>query len=97
MKTADIVLSLCGHDAGSYLFVLSTDEHYVLVADGKRRKLESPKRKKRKHVQLVLESDARVAQKMRSGEKFTNSELRRALADFLSARQELEEGQYGER
>ena len=53
-----------------------------LLADGKTRKLENPKRKKRKHTAFVMHSDCRVAEKIRSEEKVTNSELRRTLAEY---------------
>ena len=44
---------------------------------------ENPKHKKRKHVQKVLRSETRVAEKIRSGNKVLNGELRRDLA-FLA-------------
>lgn len=79
---ADIVVSLAGRDKGAYFIVVDTDETYVYVADGKGRKLEQPKRKKRKHIQFALHNDSRVAEKIRSGDKVLNSELRRELAVF---------------
>ena len=87
METSDIVLSLRGHDAGHAMFVLATDGEYLLLADGKRRRVERPKRKKIKHVQFLINSDCRVACKLRSGEKITNNELRRALNDFREQHQ----------
>ena len=55
----------------------------MLLANGKDRPLDKPKRKKRKHVQKVLRSETRVAEKIRSGDKVLNGELRRDLA-FLA-------------
>ena len=79
---SDIVLALCGRERGRLFFVLDRDENYALIADGKRRKIEKPKRKKVKHIQLAARTDSRVAEKLRSGEKVLNSELRRELAVF---------------
>ena len=79
---SDIVKSAAGRDKGKLFFVLEAEEDFLLLADGKTRKLESPKRKKRKHTAFQAHSDCRVAEKIRSGEKFTNSELRRTLAQF---------------
>ena len=79
---SDIVKSTAGRDKGKFFFVLGVEEDFLLLADGKTRKLESPKRKKRKHTAFQAHSDCRVAEKIRSGEKFTNSELRRTLAQF---------------
>ena len=61
-----------------------------MLADGKRRRVELPKRKRRKHVVLVAQSDTPVAQKIRSSEKITNSELRRAIAAFSGGNQDQE-------
>ena len=79
---SDIVISTAGRDKGKLFFVLGTEEDFLLLADGKARKLESPKRKRRKHTVLEARYDCRAAEKIRSGEKVTNSELRRTLAQF---------------
>ncbi len=77
---SDIVRSAAGRDAGKLFFVLEAEEDFLLLADGKTRKLESPKRKKRKHTAFVSHGEGRVAEKIRSNERITNSELRRTLA-----------------
>ena len=77
---SDIVLALCGRESGRLYFVLELDGNFALIADGKRRKIENPKRKNLKHIQLAARTDSRVAEKLRSGEKVLNSELRRELA-----------------
>ena len=46
-----IVYSLSGRDKGKYLVVINCDNNYVFVADGKERKLQSPKRKNIKQKQ----------------------------------------------
>ena len=79
---SDIVRSIAGRDQGKIFFVLDTDGEFLLLADGKTRRLENPKRKKRKHTEFVERSDCRVAEKIRSEEKVTNSELRRTLAAY---------------
>ena len=82
ISKADIVISLAGRDQGKLFYVIETDGTYVTIADGKGRKLENPKRKKLKHVRKVSRTDSRVAQKIASGDKVLNSELRRDLATF---------------
>ena len=80
---ADVVVSTAGRDAGSLFYVIQADETYLSLVNGKDRTLDKPKRKKRKHVNKVLRSETRVAQKLRNGDKVLNSELRRDLA-FLA-------------
>ena len=82
LTIADVVVSTAGRDAGSLFYVLEADETYLLLADGKGRRIEKPKRKKRKHTSKVLRSETRVAEKLRAGDKVLNSELRRDLAYF---------------
>lgn len=80
IQKADVVRSLRGRDSGELFFVLSTDGVYALVVDGKGRRLEKPKKKKLRHLEFVERSGDRTDSKLRTGEKVTNSELRRALA-----------------
>ena len=77
---SNLVQATAGREAGKYFFVLETDGEYALLADGKCRKLEAPKRKKCKHIRFIAEGSCRVAEKIRSNEKITNSELRKAIA-----------------
>ena len=67
-----VVRSKAGRDRGGFLAVVGTDGKDVFLADGRKRPLERPKRKRRIHLcvtNTVLEQGS-----MRS-----NRELRRAL------------------
>ena len=77
---SDVVVSTAGRDQGRLYYVISTDELFLMLVNGKDRTLDKPKRKKRRHVQKVLRSETRVAAKLLSGDKVLNSELRRDLA-----------------
>lgn len=80
---SDVVASLCGRDKGALMMVVELDsEGYALICDGRLRKVERPKRKKLKHIRLVCHTDCRAAQKIRAGERLSNSEIRRALSDL---------------
>ena len=80
IQKSDIVLSQSGRDQGRMMVVLDTDADYLLLADGRLRRVESPKRKKRRHVRKLPLYASRVAEKIRNGDKVLNSELRRELA-----------------
>ena len=83
LQIADVVASTAGRDAQKWFYVINLDDTYVYLANGKDRRLENPKRKKRKHAVKVLRSETRVAAKLLAGDKVLNSELRRDLA-YLS-------------
>ena len=79
---SSLVASKAGRDKGQLFYVIDADEQYVYLADGKSRRLEKPKRKKRKHVEQVPRTESRIAEKIRNGEKVLNSELRKELASI---------------
>ncbi|MDR0838289.1 MAG: KOW domain-containing RNA-binding protein [Oscillospiraceae bacterium] len=82
IETGDIVRSINGRDAGGLFFAVRVDGEYLELADGRGRRIEKPKRKKLKHTQRVAYSESRAAEKLRSGEKITNAELRRAISEL---------------
>jgi ribosomal protein L14E/L6E/L27E len=84
IEQSDIVISLCGRDRGKPFFVIGHDEMYALLCDGKSRRVEKPKRKKLRHMRFEAKSDCRTALKIRSGDRVTNSEVRRALAEYAA-------------
>ena len=83
LNISDLAVSTAGRDQGELYYCVGGDQRFVMLVNGKDRTLEKPKRKSRRHVQKVLRSETRVAEKLRSGDKVLNSELRRDLA-FLA-------------
>ncbi len=76
----DVVCSTAGRDAQRYFVIVEIiDEQYVRIADGALRKLSSPKKKKRKHLVQTGYSLENIAQKLESGAKIFDSEIRNAL------------------
>ena len=45
-----VVRSISGHDSGRWYIVLSTDGRFALIADGKSRTINNPKRKNLIHL-----------------------------------------------
>ena len=80
INISDVVVSTAGRDQGELFYVIDEDPLYLLLANGKDRSLDKPKRNKRKHVQKVLRSETRVADMLRIDDKVLNGELRRDLA-----------------
>ena len=54
-ETGTIVQSLAGRDKGYLLCVVGEADGYVLVADGRERRLEHPKRKNPNHLAPLLQ------------------------------------------
>lgn len=47
--------SKAGHDKGHIYVILKEDNAYVYLVDGAIRRMENPKKKKKKHVQIICE------------------------------------------
>ena len=72
-----VVMAEAGRDKGSYFAVVDADEKYCLIADGKSRKLTSPKRKNIKHI--------RITDSMIDLNDITDKRLRNTLKQFGEA------------
>ena len=90
---ADVVISLNGRDGGKRFLIVETQDDYSMLADGKGRRIEKPKRKKNKHIKLEGTAGDRIAEKLKSGEKITNNEIRRALAQYAADHGEYSPGE----
>jgi len=88
IEKADVVVSLNGRDEGKRFLVIRTEDEYALLVDGRLRKVEKPKRKKQKHVKLESRAEHILSEKIISGEKVTNKEIRRMLSEYSEARGE---------
>ena len=79
-----VVLATAGRDQEGLFFVVGSDEGRLLLADGKGRTLDHPKRKNPAHVHPVPAEgfDHPVISKLQEGTPVTNRELRKALAAF---------------
>lgn len=77
-----VIRSLAGHDKGKLFCVVGVEEPFLLLCDGKRRRLNAPKRKKERHAVLAGEFSHPTLEKLSRREPVTDNEIRRALAAF---------------
>ena len=84
MNIADIVISKNGRDAGKRFIVVGLDDEYSLIADGKSRRYEKPKKKKNKHLEFADKADSQIAERLTEGGKITNNEIRRFLTGYAA-------------
>ena len=75
----DIVESKAGRDKGDIFVVLGREGDFAYIANGRNRKIDNQKKKRQKHLKVVKSSEF-IVNKLRSGGKVTNVELRRELA-----------------
>lgn len=63
-----VVISSAGHDDGCWFVVTGADGRYAYIADGKERRLNSPKKKNVKHIRRTshtISTDALTDKKLR--------------------------------
>ena len=86
--TGWIVRATAGRDKDGLFCVVGVDweQERLLLADGKRRRVERPKAKKLGHVETLTDDQHRyehpVIRNLEAGRAPTNKELRRMLAAF---------------
>jgi len=76
-----VVLSKAGRDKGKKFMVLSVDkaDSYVYVADGNLRRVENPKKKKLRHLDLTGEVLEKLTLKLKDGKALQNSEIYKGI------------------
>ena len=62
-----VVYSKSGHDKGKSFIVTEIEEEYLYLVDGKSRKIDKPKKKKKKHVQITGYCDTGIKTKLEQG------------------------------
>ena len=81
-----MVESVAGRDRGMYAFVIGvSEEGYLLVADGRLRKVETPKRKKLKHIRFIADAPRLEEDKM------TNRVIREIINEYKESHDNKEE------
>jgi ribosomal protein L14E/L6E/L27E len=69
-----------GHDKGNLYIIIREEAEYAWVADGKNKTLAKPKRKNKKHLQVIKEKvDEELRAKLLNNKAITNEEIKRAL------------------
>ena len=72
IKLGSIVKSIAGKEKDKFFLVINIDENYAVIADGKRRPLERPKKKKIKHLEFIKKIDVDI-------NTLSNSRLRKLV------------------
>ena len=73
-------ISKAGHDKNRMYLIMKEEGDFVYLADGKIRKTENPKKKKKKHLQLVKTGiDEKLSEKLKNGQTVYNEEIKLAI------------------
>ncbi len=77
-------MSTRGRDKGRYFIIVNVEENYVYLVDGAVRKVDKPKKKKIKHIELTSFNANVIAEKVKNKHKMTNQDIKKALKEILN-------------
>ena len=74
--------SIAGHDHNNIYVIIDADDEYVYLVDGKIRKVNNPKKKKLKHVQLIKRTDDTRACRINNNVALSNEDIKYAIKNI---------------
>lgn len=75
-----VVVAKAGRDKGrAFIIIQRLDDDYVLIADGVRRTMEKPKKKKVKHLKPTPALDQNLKEQLESGARVLDADIRKSL------------------
>lgn len=75
----NLAISTAGHDKGSIYVIVKEEADMYYLADGKCKTLEKPKKKNKKHIQIIKKLPKEVTEVFTWKESFRNEEIKRAI------------------
>ena len=82
-KIGTLVVSCTGSDKERILAVIGVSDSHLILADGRKRRLEKPKQKKVKHIRLLNKSLSCETVELLQKGKLTNKLLYRSIKQSL--------------
>lgn len=71
--------SKSGHDKDTLYIIIKEDDKYVYLTDGKLKPLDKPKKKYRKHIQIINRIDETIQNKLDTKQCIYNEDIKRAI------------------
>lgn len=82
LKVGTFVKSTAGHDKNSFFFILHEVGEYIYLVDGKIKRLDCPKKKKKKHVIALDWEKQSSGIKFQEYKKVTDEEIKHFIRCF---------------
>lgn len=90
--TGKFATSKAGHDKLKVYVIIKEETEYVYLADGVYKTFSKPKKKSKKHIQIINKSqDENLTKKLLNKERVSDEEIKRAIKIYKGSR-EPEEG-----
>lgn len=87
MKTqfGSFVISTAGHDKGRIFVILRTDSEYVYLMNGIDRTFEKPKKKNKKHIDIISYEDEYLKVRQKDNKPIRNEDIKRAIKILMQS------------
>lgn len=83
--------SKAGHDKTEIYVIIAEDDKYVYLCDGRLKTLEKPKKKSRKHIQIIkTKVNEDLRERLKQGVTVYNEEIKRMIKEFNRKDREVE-------
>ena len=83
-----LATSKAGHDCKEVFVIVREEEEYVYLADGKARSLAKPKRKNKKHIQLIKKNkNEEWAERLTMQQPVRDEEIKRMITLYKAERE----------
>ena len=87
LEKGQLVRSIAGHDIGEYFLVYQIiDDNFVLIVNGKTRKLEKPKLKKIKHLSKMNKKSDVIDLLNKNDLQSQNKKIRNVIFELLEVK-----------
>lgn len=71
--------SKAGHDKTKLYVIMNEDSEYVYLVDGDLKPIDKPKKKLKKHIQIINRVDETIQNKLETGQIIYNEDIKRAI------------------
>ena len=72
-KAGMLAKAKAGHDKDQLYVIIKVEPEYVYLADGKKRTLDRPKKKNRRHVQIIKRASGELQTKFENGSNISST------------------------
>ncbi len=78
LEVGNFVVSTAGHDLGNYYVIINKDDEYIYLVDGKIKRINRPKKKKRKHIRKINYVDPSLTELIKNS-TVRDEEIKRSI------------------
>lgn len=76
--------SKAGHDKGKCYVIVGVEDEFVYLSDGRLKTMEAPKRKRKKHIQLInCTVGSEILERLAGADKVSNEEIKYEIKKYL--------------